>query len=511
MRNILPYAGETGKRERLNLQRTMASSPGEESSQIDLNLPSRRACVDNLKNKIARSSLGIAEENINTAASICRVPAHLRDLYAEAYEPKKLCIGPFHRNKSKFLPMEEIKLKCLLDILRGPRSGSDHFPTIECLWNILRGPPGSRLEILVDSVYNRLSEARDYYSEKIELSDDEFAEMLVVDGCFVISVLLAWTPVYPSSICSRAGLSLLMRDIMLLENQLPFFIVEALYTKLATMTHLRCGIIDLVSLVLLSLLGSLPPMAWVDAKDVLHLLHLMYLTVQYLTDVPHYRISLGEMTMSPAKNLMLGLRGLYGSCCSFHDDHETYWTKIRCATELLEEGVKFKRKTTRVQHQRTFDLSISFRDGTLEIPSLHVSDSRLAELRNLVAFEQCYKIPSHFATSYFVFLDQLIESPNDVAVLRKSKILRSEHLSDAEMAEMFSGLSKNLVWDLRFDLHSLVYAALEDFCKLPHRRWRVNLVQNYFSNPWTTLSVMAAILLLFFSGTQTFFTVFPRQ
>ena len=71
-------------------------------------------------------------------------------------------------------------------------------------------------------------EARDCYLETINLSSIEFTEMLVLDGCFIIEFFLTWrgSDIDPTDrIFHRPALSqAILRDLKLLENQVPFFI-----------------------------------------------------------------------------------------------------------------------------------------------------------------------------------------------------------------------------------------------------------------------------------------------
>ena len=73
---------------------------------------------------------------------------------------------------SELLPMEEFKLEILCQLLNGQQDNT--------------------LDIFLGEVSYCLRKVRDDYAEKIELSDDEFAEMLVIDGCYAL-------PTAPSS------------------------------------------------------------------------------------------------------------------------------------------------------------------------------------------------------------------------------------------------------------------------------------------------------------------------
>lgn len=104
-----------------------------------------------------------------TGPSIWRVHPDMRKADEEAYEPKLVSIGPLHRGKARLLPMEQVKLA--------------YLRSLRCRHN------KNRLERYVAVIRKCLPRAKAQYSENIELSDDEFVEMLVVDGCFVIEYL----------------------------------------------------------------------------------------------------------------------------------------------------------------------------------------------------------------------------------------------------------------------------------------------------------------------------------
>ncbi|KAG9132258.1 hypothetical protein Leryth_020554 [Lithospermum erythrorhizon] len=70
--------------------------------------------------------------------------------------------------------------------------------------------------------------ARKCYAEHVELNDDEFAEMRLLDSCFVVEVI---REIYGERRGERLirrmdwMINGLQRDLMLFENQLPFFVI----------------------------------------------------------------------------------------------------------------------------------------------------------------------------------------------------------------------------------------------------------------------------------------------
>ncbi|MQM12098.1 hypothetical protein Taro_045011 [Colocasia esculenta] len=140
---------------------------------------------------------------------IWRVHPSIRGQDAEAYEPKLVSIGPLHCNNNSLLPMEEIKLTYLKNLLDRSKE------------NILRNYIQAK--------------ARKQYAEEIAMNVDEFVRMLVLDGCFIIEYFIKriFKETKETSQLSgvRWGFSQVRRDLMLLENQIPFFVLMKLGSK----------------------------------------------------------------------------------------------------------------------------------------------------------------------------------------------------------------------------------------------------------------------------------------
>ncbi|KAM1428434.1 hypothetical protein ACFX2I_044762 [Malus domestica] len=176
---------------------------------------------------------GIVEELTNTIeakllndsplpASCCifRVPNKIRRKKVQAYEPDIVSIGPFHsgRRGNQFQLMENVKrwyLQCLLS----------HA-------NIT-------LASLIKGVVDFDKCPRNCYAEPFDhLNEKDFVEMMVLDGCFLIELFRKRfsvdqrdenDPVFNVS----CMLEYLYHDVLLLENQLPWFVLERLYNLTA--------------------------------------------------------------------------------------------------------------------------------------------------------------------------------------------------------------------------------------------------------------------------------------
>ncbi|KAF8399921.1 hypothetical protein HHK36_015791 [Tetracentron sinense] len=178
-------------------------------------------------------------------------------------------------------------------------------------------------------------------------------------------------------------------DLMLLENQLPWLVLDHLFQ----LTKVSDGQLEQPSLAELAVrfFGFMMPMT-VEAKpnhpeSNKHLLDLLRNRLVATSTQPSF----------PAPDTKLEL--------------------IPCATSLLDAGVKFKMSTA------DNILELKFNDGVMEIPPLRIHEITGSVFRNIIAYEQCDSQCTDRVTSYAVLLSRLINSSKDVDLLCRAKIL----------------------------------------------------------------------------------------
>lgn len=149
-----------------------------------------------------------------TECTIYRVHRHLRDMNPKAYEPEVIAIGPYYRDRDHLQMMEDHKLR-YLDFLVQRKTENDVRKYVAAI---------ARVE----------SQARKCYAEPINLNEIEFIEMLVLDGCFIIELVRKFDmanlrerndPVFQMDWIINS----LKRDLMLFENQVPYFVLCELF------------------------------------------------------------------------------------------------------------------------------------------------------------------------------------------------------------------------------------------------------------------------------------------
>lgn len=175
---------------------------------------------------------------------------------------------------------------------------------------------------------------------------------------------------------------------------------------------------------------------------------------------------------------------------------------IRSATELDEAGIRFKKSKSGSLRD------ISFGSGVLRLPVVVVDDTTESMLLNLIAFERFHVGAGNEVTSYIFFMDNIIDSERDVALLHSKGIIQNALGSDKAVAKLFNSLSKDVTLDPQSSL-DLVRKRVSDYCKQPWNMWRANLIHTYFRSPWSILSLIAAIFLFALTIIQTIYTVHP--
>ncbi|RZC79470.1 hypothetical protein C5167_003687 [Papaver somniferum] len=176
---------------------------------------------------------------------------------------------------------------------------------------------------------------------------------------------------------------------------------------------------------------------------------------------------------------------------------------VRSAMNLHESRIKFKKST------ETCNLTdIWFKGHTLRLPVVVIDDTTESTLLNMMAFERFHAGAGNEITSYVFFMDTIIDSPDDVKILRSSGVLQSAIGSDKAVAKLFNELTKDVTPDPESWLVKVVQTQLDEYCRNKWHEWRANLSHTYFQNPWALVSLLAAVLLLALTISQTFYSIY---
>ncbi|XP_073143687.1 UPF0481 protein At3g47200-like isoform X2 [Henckelia pumila] len=389
-------------------------------------------------------------DSISPSHCVCRVPEQLFKEYREYYFPSTVSIGPFHRHKVE--AMEEKKW-CYFDTLLSRNHKAEET-----------------LDSCIKAVRHVEKQARKFYGQTVDMGSDEFVEMLLVDGCFIIELLLEYAikslrrrddPIFSTNDTIYG----IRRDLILLENQVPFFILERLFHLVPIPTQCQLSLVELALCFfknILSMHDEHIPREKYDPK-IHHLLdlirqHYLPTSPEVLSNVQHEH-----------KNL----------------PHH--------AIHLVDIGASLKPMISEES-----PLNINFLDGELKIPPLKIDGYTEILFRNLIAMELCcHELPKHVA-SYAVFMKRLLRYKRDVRLCQMKKIL----IDGCGREGQIVGLFKRLCVDVDIDNTNFSY---NEICERIHgyeanskQVWWKRLRHSYHRTHAGVASLSVVLLLLVF-------------
>ncbi|XP_021906491.1 putative UPF0481 protein At3g02645 [Carica papaya] len=175
---------------------------------------------------------------------------------------------------------------------------------------------------------------------------------------------------------------------------------------------------------------------------------------------------------------------------------------IPSVTELSEAGIRFLASNSNIL---VTDFNIE--TATIQLPIISLDINTQVLLRNLVAYEAWNGSGPLVFTRYTELMDGIIDTEEDIKLLREKGIILNHLKSDEEAAKLWNGMSKSL----RLSKVDFLDKVIEDINKYYNNHWRVRvrkLINQYVYSSWQFLTLMAAVLLLLLVSLQAFCSVY---
>ncbi|KAG1327663.1 putative UPF0481 protein [Cocos nucifera] len=175
---------------------------------------------------------------------------------------------------------------------------------------------------------------------------------------------------------------------------------------------------------------------------------------------------------------------------------------IPSVTELTKAGVKFS--PTRGD---LTTIAFDVKTATLRLPTVSLDIDTEVLLRNLVAYETSVESGPMVFTRYTELINGIIDTEEDVKLLRQKGIILNRMKNDEEVAKLWNGMSKSV----RLTKVAFIDKVLVDVNKFYNSRWSVKsrkFMKTYVFGSWQILTLLAAILLLFLTCVQAFCSVY---
>ncbi|GLJ35544.1 hypothetical protein SUGI_0714700 [Cryptomeria japonica] len=468
------------------------------------------------------------------SVTIYRVPKSIVALKREAYVPQVVAFGPYHRNMNPQLSaMDEHKLEAVRRILTR-------------LNNIT-------INTLITEVQQLEKEIRDCYEGPVDYSGETFAWMCTMDACFILEFLRTPKRRYDqknfSLVFQNAGhrnaISWeIMKDILKLENQIPLFLLIRILqlelrsreTAMSTLATILSHFDEFrgfpFSLEQSQKLGRKEQIKLrIEAHIKMGACHLLDLCRKIIKDFLTYPIvpvtpapSTFECNVS-SKCQTLGWTGSTNQWLRSNNDHHSDCIKMgKCISTYFTSKQKFGRNVDdgmsiasakllrsagiRFRPGKIWFAKKSFRRSTLFLPQIKVEHSTETHLRNLMAFEECQSCGWYpektVILRFMLFVDYLIDSEQDVALLRKEGIITTALGSNQEIACMFNNLCKGITVR-KCDEFEKVVKRVRRHCRSRCSVWISQFRREHCSKPWYVVSLLAGMLILSLTAAQTFY------
>ncbi|KAK8916126.1 putative UPF0481 protein [Platanthera zijinensis] len=412
--------------------------------------------------------------------SIYRVPKILTDVNSQAYEPKLASFGPYHHDCRHLRPMEQHKHRALIQFLR--RIGKASKTPDDVLVSMKKVEPSLRFS------YDSLQTEDDgdgvpekAYPRHHDWTKDEFLKLMITDGCFTLEVMLAekrsateeqseydsHDPVFGAH-RKNYVIPDLKRDMLLIENQLPLLAL----TTLADIEGSGIGDVN-------NLIKSFYNISSTSPDDLIT-----------------------EEGLKPVER-SFHILDMYRKIMTANGDYlPSYVENVQSATELRDAGVSFCRSATKSFRD------ISFAGGKLSLPPLEIDDTTESLMLNLMALERLHATAGNEVTAYAFFMDGLINTSDDVALLRTEEIIMGWVGCDNNIANLFNRITKEATLVVfKDDIQIDVNRTLNDYCKKNIHKWRASFSHTYLQNPWVLFSLIGGLILLGLTIAQTVYTV----
>ncbi|XP_022749054.1 UPF0481 protein At3g47200-like [Durio zibethinus] len=393
-------------------------------------------------------------ETIATARCICRVNESLLKKNENQYIPQNISIGPFHQEKNNLKSMEVHKWRYLYSLL-------NRKPHLE-----------ATLDKCVKTLRELEHKARLCYEdhEQIKIPSNEFVELMLVDAGFLIELFLKYAikglKRRGDYVFNTSGLLYELRcDMLLLENQIPYFILQRLFEIVPIPEHCKL---------------SLTELAFRFFKDMIpgdHRLHLVKFGQEgnhlldlirhcFLPTIPRVKVKKEE-----------GIRALPYK-----------------ATKLKAAGIKLKKASTEDL------LDIKFVKGVLQIPPIQVHQYTERLFRNLIAFEQCGSQNTLHISSYVLLMKSLLQDEKDMKLLKRKQILTNyDFIEKKQVTTLFQRLCEEM--NVMEKVNEFYYDGLCEQVKEDKRTsWQLQnwkpMKPGYLQQPLPRIVIVIAVLLI---------------
>ncbi|KAE9617110.1 hypothetical protein Lal_00034579 [Lupinus albus] len=472
------------------------------------------------------------EDNQISTPKIQRVPYFLRENVemAKYYSPKMISFGPIHHKDKNLEQGQRFKLLWTSMYIEEYSKQTSQLITNQVA------------QTLLNTIEDNLGALKKLFTEDAigtETSDENLAWMLFVDGCSLLHFMENIDKQHPQPLNLKLDqMMLIWRDILLLENQLPRRLLELLKREDVNLEYLMAN---------LHSMGDVKR-SFKNEPESVHIL-------DFARSLLRSKCKKNEVDLEKSTSNSHSMADDKGSRKSRNNkpkpihildyaryfvtstpneengdeckqmgppEKEQNWLTYKNIRDLKAAGIQVKasKKHAWVWSNVSFKSKLFY--GELRLPKFVFDNVSPYFFRNLIAYEMCPDFRNNLECCSFVcFMDSLIDSGEDVKELRLSGVIQNLLGSDEELAQIFMDIGRDLptkvfnnTWSSDAVAYSKRYIEVKDQIEKHYsNKWRTGFaiaINTHFSNTWSVIAFLAAVVALALTCLQTWCTVYPK-
>ncbi|KAK9069819.1 hypothetical protein SSX86_010215 [Deinandra increscens subsp. villosa] len=476
------------------------------------------------------------EEDINTPVCIFTVPTSLVSGKLEHYTPQQLALGPYHHWRPELYGMERYKL-CAAK--RCQKQLQDN---------------GLTFDQLIDQLRVFEPKIRACYHKYVDCDGETLIWMMAIDVSFLLEFLDVYAMKEGTSrmshlvefSCRTFAHDAILRDVVMLENQVPIFLLEKMLEFKSKLCSFESCQESLTSM-LLGLYKELSPFRvssnepnLQSNEDCDHVLGFLYRMMVDPCIKEHHEMTYQgddqeqvqetQETRHKSKRIIGCILGFFKRLLLLKplklivyntpmvrilkqfasndevkqvlnvvsDDKPPLMEEISipCVSDLVKAGIGFSPSSGGI-FTIDFDETLSI----LFLPVVSFNVNTDVVLRNLVAYEVCNASGPLILTRYTELMNGIIDTKEDAKLLRERGIIVNRLKSDEEVANLWNGMSRSV----RMTKVPFLDKVIKDVNMVYGRKWRVKIrkiIKVYVFNSWKFLVFAVVVLVLFLMSVE---------
>ncbi|CAN1143015.1 Putative UPF0481 protein At3g02645 [Linum perenne] len=177
---------------------------------------------------------------------------------------------------------------------------------------------------------------------------------------------------------------------------------------------------------------------------------------------------------------------------------------IPSVTELVSSGIRIIPTTSSIT-----DITFDAKASKLHLSTVRLDVNTEVVMRNLVAYE-CSNVEGQGAlvfTRYTELMNGIVDTREDVEVLRERGVVLNHLKSDEEAANLWNGMSKSI----RLTKVGFLDEVIREVNVYYNGRWKIKIgrfMRRYVFTSWQSLTLFAAVLILMLMAFQVLYSIY---